>query len=85
MKDSLIIAFSQTIRTYRERTNLTQAQLADYSHVSESYIQRLEYGQRTPTLTVFLDLAHALKVDPLELLQETLTLQKILIKRNGSV
>jgi len=78
MKNSLTAAFGQTVRVYRERADLTQAELASSAHVSESYIQRLEYGQRTPTITVFLQLAKALGVDPMEFLREFLRLQTVL-------
>jgi transcriptional regulator with XRE-family HTH domain len=57
---------------------LTQAELAVAANVSESYIQRIEYGQRTPTITVFLQLAKALNAEPAEFLQEILRLQTIL-------
>jgi len=80
MGNHLTAAFSQIVRTYRERAGLTQAELAAAANVSESYIQRIEYGQRTPTITVFLQLARAFNVEPTEFLQETLRLQTVLMK-----
>ena len=77
MKNSFSAAFGQIVRTHRERTNLTQAELAVAANVSESYIQRIEYGQRTPTITVFLQLAKALDAEPAEFLQEILRLQNV--------
>ena len=78
MSNPIAAAFSQIVRTYRERADLTQAELAMAANVSESYIQRIEYGQRTPTITVFLQLAKAFNVEPTEFLQETLRLQTVL-------
>ena len=78
MRNPLTAACGQIVRTHRERAGLTQAELAVAANVSESYIQRIEYGQRTPTITVFVQLAKALGIDPKELLQETLRLQTIL-------
>ena len=78
MSESLPAAFGQIVRAHRERAGLTQAELAVAANVSESYIQRIEYGQRTPTITVFLQLAKALNVEPAEFLQEILRLQAIL-------
>jgi transcriptional regulator with XRE-family HTH domain len=82
MSSPLTTAFGQIVRAHRERADLTQAELAIAANVSESYIQRLEYGQRTPTITVFLQLSQALRVEPTELLQETLRLQAILSKKS---
>ena len=78
MANLLSVAFVQIVRIHRERADLTQAALAMAANVSESYIQRIEYGQRTPTITVFLQLAKALNVEPSEFLQEILRLQTVL-------
>jgi len=81
MSNFLTAAFGQIVRARRERADLTQAELAVAANVSESYIQRIEYGQRTPTITVFLQLAKALDVEPTEFLQEVLRLQTVLSNR----
>ncbi|MDR2712496.1 MAG: helix-turn-helix domain-containing protein [Clostridiales bacterium] len=78
MSESLPAAIGQIVRAHRERAGLTQAELAVAANVSESYIQRIEYGQRTPTITVFLQLARAFDVESTEFLQEILRLQTIL-------
>ena len=78
MSNPLPTAFGQLVRAYRERADLTQAELAVAANISESYIQRIEYGQRMPTITVFLQIAKALNVEPAEFLQEILRLQAIL-------
>ena len=78
MDNPLASAFGQIVRAHRERAALTQAELAVAANVSESYIQRIEYGQRTPTITVFLQIAKAFGVEPTEFLQEVLRLETIL-------
>ena len=83
MNKSLPAAFGQIVRAHREQVDLTQAELAVAANVSESYIQRIEYGQRTPTITVFLQIARALDVEPTEFLQEFLRLQTILRNNSG--
>lgn len=70
----LAIAFGQIIRLRRERVGLTQVELAKKVGASGSYLQFLEYGQRQPTLSTFLQLAEALDENPTELLQDTLRL-----------
>ena len=75
---SLAKALAQVIRARREKFGLSQAELAKKAGVSASYIQRLEYAERTLTLAVFLDLTTALDADPAELLQETLRLRAAL-------
>lgn len=53
-------AFGQALRERRRHMRLTQADLADLSGLSMSYISFLETGNRQPTLCVIADLAIAL-------------------------
>lgn len=48
---------------------LTQEQLADLSGFSQQYLSDLERGRRNPTVVSLYELAQALGVDYLELLQ----------------
>jgi transcriptional regulator with XRE-family HTH domain len=50
------------IRTYRQRRNLTLAQLSELSGISAGHLSRLENGTRTPTVRLLLQLARALGV-----------------------
>ena len=76
--DKLRVAFSRTLRAWRERNGLTQEELARKVGTSTSYIGYLEAGRRMPTLGTFLTLAKALHVEPIEMLGETCRLMTIL-------
>jgi transcriptional regulator with XRE-family HTH domain len=78
MTSTLSKALGQIIRTQREKAQLTQVALAESAGVTESYIQRLEYGQRQPTLAVFLRIAAAFNVSPEEFLREVLQMYAML-------
>jgi transcriptional regulator with XRE-family HTH domain len=52
------------LRTIREQHGLTQAQLADKSHVAQNSISRLERGRTRPTFQTALALASALGIAP---------------------
>lgn len=55
---------AQRIRFYRKLGKLTQEKLAERVGVSDTYIRKLEAGQRTPSLEIVLDIAEALKTTP---------------------
>lgn len=53
----------------RREKGLTQEQLAEISGLSQQYISGLEQGRRNPTIVTIHELATALGVSHLELLQ----------------
>jgi len=55
-------------RIRRER-NLTQEALAELSGLSQQYLSGLERGQRNPTIVTIYEIAMALGVSHLELMQ----------------
>ncbi len=61
---------SHNLRLQRQRRKLTQEQLADKAGMSVAYVSLLERGERTPPLDTLEQLAKALRVEPLELLQQ---------------
>lgn len=61
------IAFGEQLRRFRHEGGLTQEQLAELANVHPGFIQKLEAGERLPSLPTLLDLAQALSV-PLEAL-----------------
>lgn len=58
------------VRTLREAAGLTQAELAERSGVSQTWISRLERGQENPTLATLRRLAAAFGVRVTDLLDE---------------
>ena len=53
----------------RQERGLTQEQVAERSGFSQQYLSGLEQGRRNPTIVTLFELAQALEVDYLELLQ----------------
>ncbi len=53
----------------RKERGLTQEQLAERSGLSQQYLSGLERGQRNPTIVTLYEIAAALGVSHLELLQ----------------
>lgn len=66
---SLSKVVADNLRTVRCRRGLSQETVATKAGVSTSYVSMLERGQRTPPLGTLEDLARALAVEPLALLQ----------------
>jgi transcriptional regulator with XRE-family HTH domain len=59
----------QNFRKLRERQGLTQEAVADASGFSQQYLSDLERGRRNPTVISLYELAQALGVAPVDLLQ----------------
>lgn len=57
-------AFGATLRRVRDRKKFTQEALAAKSGVSVRYLQRLEAGERSPSISTVFRLANALDVTP---------------------
>lgn len=52
----------------RAQRGLTQEQVAEKSGFSQQYISGLEQGRRNPTVVTLFELAHALGVLPIDLI-----------------
>jgi transcriptional regulator with XRE-family HTH domain len=59
----------RNVRRVRQEKGLTQEQLAEVSGFSQQYISGLEQGRRNPTVVTVYELATALGVNYLDLLQ----------------
>ncbi len=59
---------SKRIQHYRHLAKLSQEELADMVGVSDTYIRKLEAGDRLPSLNVVMRLASALDTTPNHLL-----------------
>lgn len=64
--------FGKTLRRIREarEPKLTQEALAHAAGLTTNHTSDLERGRKVPTLTTVLQLAHALKVPPADLLAD---------------
>jgi transcriptional regulator with XRE-family HTH domain len=59
----------RNVRRVRQERGFTQEQLAERSGFSQQYISGLEQGRRNPTVVTVYELATALGVNYLDLLQ----------------
>ncbi len=59
----------RNVRRLREKKHLTQEQFADLSGFSQQYISSLEQGHRNPTVITLYELALALGVSHVELVE----------------
>jgi transcriptional regulator with XRE-family HTH domain len=66
----------QNVRRIRLEKRLTQEQFCDLSGFSQQYVSGLETGRRNPTIVTIYELAKALGVSHLDLLQPPLQRQK---------
>ena len=70
MGNSGQLAFGKKVRRFRETLGLTQESLAATAGLDRSYIGGIERGERNPSLTVILQLASALDIQPAQLFTE---------------
>ncbi len=59
----------RNVRAARSERGMTQEELAERSGFSQQYISDLECGRRNPTIVSLHELAQALEVTPVALLQ----------------
>jgi transcriptional regulator with XRE-family HTH domain len=59
----------RNVKRIRQEKGLTQEQLADLSGFSQQYISGLEQGRRNPTIVTIYELAAALAVGHMDLVQ----------------
>lgn len=58
----------ERVRLIRESKNISQAELAQAIHISNSLMNRLEKGTSTMSIQYVIDIAHALDVTPQDIL-----------------
>lgn len=66
----------QNVRRIRLEKKLTQEQFSDISGFSQQYLSGLESGHRNPTIVTLYEIAKALGVSHLDLLQPLSSRQK---------
>ncbi len=65
-----MVHIGERLRKQRTRRALTQAELAEHSGVTTATVARIERDEIEPRMTTLRKLAHALEVDPAELVQD---------------
>lgn len=63
-------AFGQSLRYFRTALKISQERLSQESGLDRSYISLLERGLRQPSLTTILQIAKALNISSVELIQK---------------
>ena len=61
--------FRELLVQYRQRSSMTQAQLAEILERRQSFVSKYESGERRLDLIEFLEIAEALQFDPCELIR----------------
>lgn len=69
-RDALQAAFGSRVRQFRVEKQLTLQMLGERADLHENYIGEVERGVRNPSLYNVWRIAHALGIDPAELVSE---------------
>jgi transcriptional regulator with XRE-family HTH domain len=64
--------FGAVVRELREARGWTQEHLAERAAMNASYLGFVERGDNVPTLTIIIQIAEGLDVEPPELLREVM-------------
>ena len=67
-------AFGQVLRLRRTTAGMSQERLAEESGLDRTYISLLERGLRQPTLITILQLSSTLRISPVSLIEDVVTL-----------
>jgi transcriptional regulator with XRE-family HTH domain len=62
--------FGSVVRELREGHGWTQEELAERANMNASYLGFVERGDNVPTLTIIIQIAEGLRVEPADLLRE---------------
>ena len=60
------LRFGATLKKYREISRISQSKLAERAGFDHSYVSRLESGTRMPTREAVIQIAIALRLEPLQ-------------------
>lgn len=73
--------FCINLKWYRYDRGLSQERLAELSNTTPKYISDLERGKFCPSFTKLQDIAHALNIEPFELIKPDHINEKVEAKR----
>lgn len=62
--------FGRRVRELRQQRGLSQEKLGELAELDRTFVNQVEAGSRNVTLTTIVKLAHALDVDPGDLVTE---------------
>jgi transcriptional regulator with XRE-family HTH domain len=71
-RDRVAVAFGRVLRETRKAVGMSQEELAGEAEFDRTYPSLLERGKRTPSLTVVINLAKALRTTAVYLINRTL-------------
>ncbi len=69
-KNDILKSLSKTIKSKRQKLNLTQEQLAEKAGFHVNYIGGIERGTRNPSMESLVRIAKALEISPKDLMPE---------------
>lgn len=69
MRDPRLVAFGQRVRAIRKQKGLSQEGLAALADIDRSYMGHIERGEKNITLTKIYQIADALEVTAMHLLE----------------
>lgn len=69
-KNDILKSLSETIKSKRQKLNLTQEQLAEKAGFHVNYIGGIERGTRNPSMESLVRIAKALEISPKDLMPE---------------
>ena len=70
MDPTLAEIFGAVVRTFREKTGLTQDKLAYRAEITPGYMSQIERGIKNATLPILWKLARALEIRPSDLIKD---------------
>ncbi len=62
--------FGEKLRTLRQQCGLTQSQLSDMLGVRQTYVWKLEHGQKTPNVAMVVKIAQLFNVSADQLIMD---------------
>ncbi|MDM8521106.1 helix-turn-helix transcriptional regulator [Anaerolineales bacterium HSG6] len=67
--------FGEKLNRLRKQSGITQKQLSDMLEVSESFIWKLEHGQKVPNAAMILNIADIFEVSTDQLMRDQLEIE----------
>lgn len=75
MSSDMINKLGEKLRSLRQRQGLSQTQLGDRLGVNQTYVGKMERGEKIPNLEMFLKISDLFKVSTDQLIRDELELE----------